>query len=1233
MKTISTTTQTRKLYQRLQLMMLFFVLATSTVFSQLSGTYNIGDAQDYPDVQSAVTDLNTNGVSGPVTFNILPGTYDVHVTINHITGSSATNTVTYQSSTQDSTDVILEYDAVGLDDNWIFLLDGPDHLSFKHLTFRAKGENFYNTIILFDGFSSYVTFSNNAFYGQYSGGGATARETIIRADVENFNNEFFGYLNFTHNYFLKGSYGLYLEGLNDHHLPGTLVDNNTFEETGYCSTYCNFNYAPIITYNNMEAGSYGLRVSGDYGGGTYSGNKINSENWGMEIRRLGDEGGRALIANNFVTIGENGNQGISIGNSVFTDVLNNSVYVLSKSFQASAFHAAGGVNSFPTVTVKNNNFSCEDKAYAVEVLTENVIGEMSNNNLYTAGNYIANWAQNKVFDINELQDLTGLNQNSLSVYPHYLSERDLHTIAPWLDGKGTILSLVTDDIDGEIRSGTPDIGADEFTPAPVSTIPLDGASEYTIGSGGTYPDFETAMADALLRGISASVTFGFLEGTYDDQFVMKSIPGSSDLNRVTIQSATANEDTALLTYSAQGLDDNFVFWLHGADFVTLKNLKLSAEGTQYGRVVNLYQGADSIIVENCWLASTRNTNATGNIVGIFSGDSDFRSRIIRNNHIRGSAFGLYMRRDQNNFLYPTGTIIQDNDFINVGYSAMYLQFYESPQINGNIIESNTKGIQALSCSNDLRILKNKINVNGDGVTLSTCYGTEEHKGLIANNFIHCGGASGVDGIYINNSPWQLIFNNSVNVTSPNSNSRPLYITSGGSTSATLFNNIFSNIGGGRAIYITTPSTVFNSDYNAYYVTDDNLAYWGENVVTLEDLQPLNSMDAHSIFGDPHFFSDSDLHANAQILDSAAVSLAAVPDDIDGEPRDLTYPDIGADEFVKTEDFTLLATNLPGLSHGAIKWGDYDNDGDMDLLQTGWIGDTDQFRTKIITNTGAGFEDSGIALTGLSGSTSCSADWIDMDNDNDLDIIATGRLDGDEQNKKTVLYRNDEGGFSLLEETGIEDVSSSCVKWADMDRDGTYDLLLSGRGATRDYNQIYLNSGGSFTASPFFLGPTQGGETSLVDIDKDGDVDIFTCGSNFNPCAFHINNGDVTFTKMDTEIPEMTNASVDWVDMDNDGDLDVAVMGKIENDPVLRIYRNEGMPTNGGTWFSLVDNFTGTESGDLAWADYDNDGDVDLVVTGNHAGYQPSTIILVNDQAVLPKPVTTWCHLDAVPGLG
>ncbi len=1217
METNSTIFRLRKTSKRLQLIWLLIVFCPLALFSQLSGTYTIGASQDYPDVQSAVAALNTNGVSGPVIFNIVPGTYDVHVTINHIEGHSETNTVTFQSSTQDTADVILEYDAAGLDDNYIFLLDGPDHLNFKHLTFKAKGETLYNTIILFDGLSSYVTFSHNAFYGNYSGGGAFEREAIILAKMDNFNNNVFGNLHFSHNYFYKGTHAIFLQGWNDNYIHGTLVEYNTFEQTGYSCVSCNFNSAPVITHNTMEAVSYGIKVSGDYGGGTYSYNKINSDNWGMSILRLGDEGGRALISNNFVTIGQNGNsgdEGISIGNSIFTDVVNNSVYVFSNYFQASAFHSAQGINTAPTVTVKNNNFCCENKGYAIEVITDNVISEMSNNNLYTADNYIANWAYNRVFDIKGLQDLTGMQQNSLSVYPHYISGNDLHTIAPWLDGKGTSLALVSDDIDGEVRSGTPDIGADEFVPDPASTTPLDGSTEYTIGSGGTYPDFEEAMADALLRGISAPVTFGFLEGTYDGQFVMKSIPGSSHLNRVTIQSATANEDTALLTYTAQGLDDNFVFWLHGADFVTLRNLKFISEGTQYGRVINLYQGADSIIIENNHLMAPYRTGAVDNISGIYSGDSDFRSRIIRNNQIEGGAFGLYMRRDQNNFLYPTGALIQDNDFVNIGYSAMYLQFYDSPQILGNEIETASKGIQALSCSNQLRILKNKIHVNnGDGIYLSTSSGTEENKGLIANNFVHCGGSIEVQGIFLNNSANQLVYHNSVNVTNTNSNSRSLYISSGGSTSATLINNIFCNMGGGRALNVTAPATVLNCDYNAYYVTDDNLGWWGENVLTLEALRALNSMDDHSVFGDPQFVSDTDLHVKAQMLDSAAVFLAEVPDDIDGDLRDPDYPDIGADEVAKTEDFTLVVTDLQGLSHGVIKWGDYDNDGDLDLLQSGWIGETDQFRTRIITNTGTGFEDSGISLTGLSGSTSCSADWIDLDNDNDLDIIVTGRLNGDELNKRTVLYRNDDGQFTLLEETGIPDVSSSCVKWADMDRDGTYDLVLSGRSNTGDYNKIYLNSGGSFTPSPFFLMPTQGGENSLVDIDNDGDVDIFTCGSNHDPSVFYINNGDMTFVTVDTEIPELGNVSVDWGDMDNDGDLDVAIMGKIENDPVLRIYRNEGMPTNGGTWFSTAGNFTGTESGDLSWADYDNDGDLDLAVTGNHAGYEPGTIILLNDQ--------------------
>ncbi|MBE0653827.1 MAG: VCBS repeat-containing protein, partial [Bacteroidales bacterium] len=1163
-------------------------------------------SQDYTDIASAISDLHANGIDSPVVFNIIPGTYTVHVTMNQIVGASETNNITFQSSTQDSSAVILQYEAAGLDDNWIFLLDGPDYLNFNHLTFKTRGESVYGTIFMFDGFSSHVSFNNNAFLGKYSGGGATARETIISAIVSYPAEQSFSNLHFTNNYFYRGSYALHLQGPNTTYQSGVVVNNNIFEETGYCCTYCNFCYAPQINNNTMEAISYGIRVNGDYGGGNYSFNKIYSDNWGMSIQRMGTGGVRALISNNFVTIGENGNYGITIVNSVYTDVLNNSVNVLSKSWDAAAFYSGYGVNTTPTVTVKNNNFSCEYSPYVLEVITENVIGEMSNNNFYTAGNYIATWAYTKVFDIKELQDLTGMNANSLSVYPHFVSDRDLHTTAPWLNNQGAYLALVSEDIDGESRSMAPDIGADEFTPDPAFTTPLDGSQEYTIGAGGTYTDFESAMADALLRGVSASVTFGFLDGTFNGPFIIKSIPGSNDNNRINIQSASTNSERAELAYTAVGNDDNFVFRFHGADFISLKNLKLSAKDDYYAQVIDLYQGADSVVIENNIITTVSNTNAVVRISHIFSKDSDFRSRIIRNNQFDGAAYSIYMRRDQNNFLYPTGAVIEGNSFTNVGYSAMYLQFYNSPKIIGNSIASRIYGIQALSCSKDLRIQKNKIDmVNGDGIYMSVCEGTEEHKGLISNNFIHCGGTSAVDGISINNSPNQLIFNNSINISNTNIGSRPLYISSGTNTSVSLYNNIFSNKGGGLAMYIYYPSTVLTCDYNAYYSIHDYLAYWGQNVTDLAALQTLNSMDEHSVFGNPHFVSDTDLHTNEEILDGAAQSFAAVPDDIDGDLRDLVTPDIGADEFGSTnlDEFVLLESELEGLSHGSIKWGDYDNDGDLDLLQTGWTGTLFEFKTKIINNTEEGFVDSGIALVGLSAGTSSSASWFDFDNDNDLDVIITGRLDGNALIKKTLIYENNSGAFIFRDDLDIQNISSSSVASVDMNHDGKYDLLILGSGESGNLSSLYLNDGSSFTEASIGLMASYEGEIYPLDIDDDGDMDIFMCGVGIDPSLIYINQ-DGVFTSTATEIPGVVNSSVDWADIDEDGDLDVAIMGVHNEEIILQIYLNNGMEKS--EWFSLLGSYTGMESGDLSFVDYDNDGDMDLSVTGNRTGFQTST---------------------------
>ncbi len=57
------------------------------------------------------------------------------------------------------------------------------------------------------------------------------------------------------------------------------------------------------------------------------------------------------------------------------------------------------------------------------------------------------------------------------------------------------------------------------------------------------------------------------------------------------------------------------------------------------------------------------------------------------------------------------------------------------------------------------------------------------------------------------------------------------------------------------------------------------------------------METNSVSVNPQFVSTSDLHTSAAGLDGAAQHLAAVPFDIDGQPRNPSTPDIGADEFM------------------------------------------------------------------------------------------------------------------------------------------------------------------------------------------------------------------------------------------------------------------------------------------------------------------------------------------------
>ncbi len=154
--------------------------------------------------------------------------------------------------------------------------------------------------------------------------------------------------------------------------------------------------------------------------------------------------------------------------------------------------------------------------------------------------------------------------------------------------------------------------------------------------------------------------------------------------------------------------------------------------------------------------------------------------------------------------------------------------------------------------------------------------------------------------------------------------------------------------------------------------------------------------------------------------------------------------------------------------------------------------------------------------------------------------------------------------------------------------------------------VYLNGG----TGPQEFPALKDMRSAWGDIDGDGDYDLVLMGTGTSGpvTKLYENVSDAThpfaFRERTTSLPQLQDGALAWGDLDNDGDLDLAITGSVSaaaapGDLRAAVYRNDG-PDGASGWrlTLLATPLTPCRWGTVSWGDVDNDGDADLFISGN-----------------------------------
>ncbi|WP_070137615.1 FG-GAP-like repeat-containing protein [Crocinitomix algicola] len=300
-------------------------------------------------------------------------------------------------------------------------------------------------------------------------------------------------------------------------------------------------------------------------------------------------------------------------------------------------------------------------------------------------------------------------------------------------------------------------------------------------------------------------------------------------------------------------------------------------------------------------------------------------------------------------------------------------------------------------------------------------------------------------------------------------------------------------------------------------------------------------------------------------------------------------------------------NYRSVIYGEVIWLDKDNDGRSEMFSTGAADDYDH-SAQFFNNVGTNDLEEDYFLESIGFSLS-SATTADMNNDGYDDFLVSGY--NGESNQTRLFLNNGAGSFTneLLEITGV---TNGKIRTADFNGDDLIDVIITGVSPESTYiSELYFqNEAGEFELQDQVLMPNYFGDVTIFDADEDGSPDILLTGFDlsYTPnTKLFINDGEGNFEeKVESGLPRVYFSGTSAGDYDNDGDLDVLISGMTNSyTPASNIYINDG---EGNFVVDETTSFIEMYFGTADFVDVNNDDKLDVFFSGSTSDGVPHTVL-------------------------